>query len=95
MRPNAEDRYQVMLLTACGMARKDVATVLKVDVGTLAIRFERELKEGPAVIRKELRAAVTAAAISGKTTTMALLLKMDRDDAQRAHEHVRQEQKQK
>jgi hypothetical protein len=80
----------VMLLKAVGMTQQDIAMLLKIDVGTLVIRFERELKEGPAIIRKELRAAVTKAAITGKTSAMALLSKMDRDDVARASEIERQ-----
>lgn len=82
-RATAEQRHHVMRLTYAGMARRDIAIALGIDPATLEKHFARELTDGPVVIRKELRAAVTAAAIKGKSSAMALLNKMDRDDAKR------------
>ena len=83
-RPTADQRHKVMVLTAAHMTRRDIAICLAIDVATLEKHFARELRDGPAIIRKELRAAVTAAAILGKASAMALLAKMDRDDARHA-----------
>src|SRR5262249_11801798 len=79
-RATAKKRHDVMLLTATGMSRRDIAICLNIDVATLEKHFARELVEGPAVIRKELRAFATAAAIEGKAWAMKLLHKMTRDD---------------
>ncbi len=89
-RATAEERHTVMLLTTYGMTRRDIAICLRIDVPTLEKHFARELRDGPAIIRKELKAAVTAAAIKGKSSAMALLAKMEReDDAARGQRRAR------
>jgi hypothetical protein len=79
-KPTDELRHKVMLYHAVGMSNRAIAMGLGIDEKTLAKHFARELLHGRTIIRQELLAAVTAGAIKGKKSAIALLERMTRDD---------------
>jgi hypothetical protein len=79
-KPTDEQRRSVMTGHAVGMARRDIAAAIGVDEKTLMKHFAYELLHGRMIIRQELLAAVTAQAIKGKKSAIALLERMTRDD---------------
>ena len=79
-KPTADQRESVMVTAYIGMAKIDIAAAVGIDVDTLNKHFARELLHGPEIIRQQLLAAVTASAIKGKQSAVALLERMTRSD---------------
>jgi len=79
-KPTDELRHQVMLYHAVGMSNQAIAVALRIDEKTLTKHFARELLHGRTIIYQELLAMVTAQAIKGKKSAIALLERMTRDD---------------
>jgi hypothetical protein len=69
-----------MLYHAVGMSNRDIAAALRIDEKTLTKHFAHELLHGRKFIRQELLAIVTASALKGKKSAIALLERMTRDD---------------
>jgi hypothetical protein len=80
IRPTEDQRRSVMTSKAAGMANQDIAAAIGIDEKTLAKHYARELLHGPTIIRQELLAAVTKAAMAGKKTAITLLERMTRED---------------
>ena len=80
-KPTADQRQQIMVAKyAAGTAKVDIAVILGIDVDTLDKQFARELLHGPEIVCQKILAAVTAEAIKGKKSAIALLERMTRSD---------------
>jgi hypothetical protein len=80
-RPTREQRRTVMRTRSVGMTKSDIALIVGIDEATLRLHFERELRDGPRIMRQELMACVLEEAAKGKQAAIKLLAKMlDRDN---------------
>jgi hypothetical protein len=78
-KPTAEQRHSVALQVCAGVNRAEIAMAIGVDQKTLAKHFDRELRNGQAIIWHELYAIVLESALKGKQASIRMLAQMNRD----------------